>query len=62
VAVRPKGKSGGVRVIYYWVVRRDLIVLLYAYLKNEAADLTAKQVSELASVVRKEFGNEGSDV
>ena len=40
VAVGSRGKSGGARVIYYWAVRRNLILLLYAYPKNVAADLT----------------------
>ena len=33
-----------------------MILLLYAYPKNAAADLTAKQVSRLAKVVKEEFG------
>jgi hypothetical protein len=62
VAVGSRGKSGGARVIYYWAMRRDVIVLLYAYPKNVTADLTPKQVSQLAKMVKKEFGNEETDV
>jgi hypothetical protein len=62
IAVGSRGKSGGARIIYYWAVRRDLIFLLYAYTKNETADLTAKQVSQLARVVKEEFGDEKEDV
>ena len=62
VAVGSRGKSGGARVIYYWVVRKDVILLLYAYSKNAAADLTPKQVSRLAKVVKEEFGSEKTDV
>ncbi len=62
VAVGSRGKSGGARVIYYWVVRRDLILLLYAYPKNVMADLTASQVARLARVVREELGGEEGDV
>jgi len=62
VAVGSRGKSGGARVIYYWAVRKDIILLLYAYPKNVAADLTPKQVSQLAKVVKEEFGNEKTDV
>ena len=62
VAVGSRGKSGGARVIYYWAVRRDLILLLYAYPKNVTADLTPKQVSQLAKVVKEEFGDEKADV
>jgi hypothetical protein len=62
VAVGSRGKSGGARVIYYWAVRKDVILLLYAYPKNVAADLTPKQISQLAKVVKKEFGSEKTDV
>ena len=62
VAVGSRGKSGGARIIYYWAVRKDVILMLYTYPKNVAADLTAKQVSQLAKVVKEEFGNESSDV
>jgi len=58
VGVGSRGKSGGARVIYYWAVRRDVILLLYAYPKNVTADLTPKQIAQLAKVVREEFGNE----
>jgi hypothetical protein len=62
VAVGSRGKSGGARVIYYWAVRRDVILLLYAYPKNVAANLTAKQVLQLAKVVKEEFSDEKTDV
>jgi len=38
------------------VVRKDAIVLLHAYPKNVAANLTSKQVSQLAKIVKEEFG------
>jgi hypothetical protein len=57
-----RGKSGGARVIYYWAVRKNVILLLYAYPKNAAADLTPKQVSQLAKVVKEEFGSEKTNV
>jgi hypothetical protein len=62
VAVGTHGKSGGARVIYYWAVRRDVIMLLYAYKKSAVANLTPKQVSQLAKIVKEEFGNEEADV
>jgi mRNA-degrading endonuclease RelE of RelBE toxin-antitoxin system len=62
VAVGSRGKRGGARVIYYWAVRKNVILLLYAYPKNVAADLTPKQVSQLAKVVKEEFGSEKADV
>lgn len=58
IAVGSRGKRGGARIIYYWAVRKDVILLLYAYPKNAVADLTPKQVSQLAKVVKEEFGRE----
>jgi hypothetical protein len=62
VALGSRGKSGGARVIYYWAVHQDVILLLYAYSKNVTADLTPKQIAQLAKVVKEEFGNEKGDV
>ena len=62
VAVGSRGKRGGARVIYYWAVRKDLILLLYAYPKNASSDLTPKQVAQLARVVEEEFRYETEDV
>jgi hypothetical protein len=62
LAVGSRGKSGGARVIYYWAVRRNVILLLYAYPKNATADLTPKQVSLLAKIVKQEFSSEKADV
>lgn len=62
VAVGSRGKSGGARVIYYWVVRRDVILLLYAYPKNVMADLTPNQIARLAMVVKEELSDEEGDV
>jgi mRNA-degrading endonuclease RelE of RelBE toxin-antitoxin system len=38
-----KGKSGGARVIYYYVSARATIYLLMAYAKTVKEDLTAKE-------------------
>ena len=56
-ARKGKGKSGGLRTIYYWAVAKDRILMVYAFPKNERADLTDKQLAELAKVAKKEFGN-----
>ena len=55
VAVGLRGKRGGARVIYYWAVRKDVILLLFAYPKNVWADLAPKQLAQLAKVVKEEF-------
>jgi len=49
------GKSGGIRVIYYWLVPRDAILLLYAYPKSEQDDLTAEQLRQIRKVVEREY-------
>ena len=49
------GKSGGIRVIYYWFVSRDTILLLFAYSKNERDDLTPVQIRQLRKVIEGEY-------
>ena len=53
-----RGKRGGARVIYYWAVRKDLILLLYMYPKSARADLSNGQIAQLARVVKEEFSDE----
>lgn len=53
-----RGKRGGARVIYYWGVRRAVMLMLAIYAKNEAEDLTQAQIRMLGEVVRKEFHDE----
>jgi hypothetical protein len=62
MAVGSRGKRGGARVIYYWAVRKDLTLLLYAYPKSTSSDLTPKQVTQLAKVAKQEFSDEAEDV
>ena len=49
------GKRGGIRVIYYWLLPRDAILLLYAYPKSEQDDLTAEQLRQIRKVVEREY-------
>ena len=58
VGLLGRGKRGGARVIYFWAVQRNLILLLFAYPKNVTTDLSPKQVAQLAKTVKEEFGNE----
>jgi mRNA-degrading endonuclease RelE of RelBE toxin-antitoxin system len=51
-----RGKSGGVRVIYYWAVQQQVIYLLLMYAKNEQGTLTAAQEKLLRTLVEQEFG------
>ena len=46
-----RGKSGGVRIIYYWIKNREIILMLLAYPKNEQDNLASSQLKILKSVV-----------
>ena len=45
------GKRGGVRAVYYFMVRADLIYMLDVYAKNEKSDLTPADKRELRAIV-----------
>jgi hypothetical protein len=50
-----QGKRGGIRVIYYWAIQREQLVLLLMYSKNERDDLTSEQVRKLRSIIEAEY-------
>lgn len=50
-----RGKRGGIRVIYYWHVVSDRLLMLLAYPKSERDDLTADQRAALKKVVESEY-------
>lgn len=50
-----RGKSGGVRVIYYWATIQSIVLMLLIYSKNEQDDLTPNQLKILRSIVEAEF-------
>lgn len=54
-AAKGHGKSGGIRVIYYWAVSRQRILLLLAYPKNVRDDLTQEQLRVLRKIVEEEY-------
>jgi len=47
-AARGKGKSGGVRVIYYFFDEENPLYAIFLYGKNEQANLTSEQKREVA--------------
>jgi hypothetical protein len=54
-----RGKSGGVRVIYYFMLRPDVVFLADLYAKNEKENLThaeRNQLRKIASEIQREFG------
>jgi hypothetical protein len=48
-AARGKGKSGGVRVVYYFFDEENPLYAIFLYGKNEQANLTPKQKREVAA-------------
>lgn len=50
-----RGKRGGIRVIYYWFVSPEVILMLFAYPKNEQDDLTQEQLKQLKKIVEGEY-------
>jgi hypothetical protein len=49
---RKEGKSGGTRIIYYLLARRECIYLVMAYSKNTKSDLTRAEEHELSDLSR----------
>ena len=50
-----RGKSGGARIIYYWTLKKETILMLLIYPKNEQDNLTPSQLKMLKSIVEKEL-------
>lgn len=50
---RREGKSGGTRVVYYLVDRRDRIYLLLVYAKGVKDSLTSAEENELRKLARE---------
>ncbi len=49
------GKRGGVRIIYYAALKKEIIMMLLIYSKNERDNLTNEQLRILKSLVEREF-------
>jgi len=50
-----KGKRGGVRVIYYWAVAPEQLLMLFMYSKTERDDLSPTQLKLLREIVEEEY-------
>lgn len=48
-----RGNRGGARVIYYFAVSKERILLLDIYAKNEKEDLTYEELKYLKNIVQK---------
>ena len=49
--VKGRGKSGGIRTIYYYQEEVNLLLMIYVYEKSKTEDLTPKQIE----ILRKTF-------
>jgi hypothetical protein len=49
-AARGKGKSGGVRVIYYFFDEENPLYAIFLYGKNEQTNLSPEQKREVATL------------
>mgnify|MGYP002713020699 CR=1 FL=1 len=52
---RGKGKRGGVRVIYYWAVSPEQVLMLLLYPKNVQDNLSPAQLKTLKRIVEEEY-------
>lgn len=52
VRITGRGKRGGVRTIYVYLVRRNRVYFLATYAKNERSDLTADDKASIRHLVQ----------
>jgi len=50
-----RGKRGGVRVIYYWAQKQDVLLKLLIYGKSQQDDLTSEQKAVLKKLIQEEY-------
>jgi len=53
--VRGQGKRGGLRVIYYWAVKPNQLLMLMIYPKSRQDDLTPDQLRVLKTIIQDEY-------
>lgn len=49
------GKRGGLRVIYYWAVEQNQLLMLFLYPKNVRGDLSPSQLAQLRRIIESEY-------
>lgn len=52
---RGHGKRGGVRVIYYWALKQERLLMLFMYPKNVRDDLSPDQLKKLKCIIDEEY-------
>ena len=51
-AAKGTGKRGGIRVIYYWITKKDHILFLTLYKKGEVDNLAKDETREMWKTVK----------
>ena len=51
--IKGSGKRGGLRIIYYWETKSDVIFFLLIYKKNEQENLTSSQLKILRKIMKE---------
>lgn len=54
-AAKGHGKRGGMRLIYYWAVVQERVLMLFLYPKNERDDLSSDQLRILRKLIEEEY-------
>lgn len=49
-----KGKSGGIRNIYYYIENENTIYMIYVYEKSKKDDLSKKELDILKQLIQKD--------
>lgn len=53
VAPAGRGKRGGIRVVYYYQARRELVFLILAYAKTEQDTLSGAEKERMRRLIRQ---------
>ena len=55
MSANSKGKSGGARILYYWIKAEEQILMLLAYSKSDIENITDAQLKILSLRVKEEL-------
>jgi len=50
-----KGKRGGTRIIYFWAISKEQILMLFIYSKNQIEELSQDQLHQLEKIIKKDY-------
>lgn len=52
-AIEGRGKSGGIRIIYYWMTKNEQLYMLYVFPKNVKENLSDAHTKILRQIVER---------